>query len=358
MERPQQAYGAKRAVRALAGLSALAAILLLGTLTGGCAVSGMFGIAKDDAMAKAETTGSIPPTAGRLSSGLPPEADLVLARAAIAEVLSTRRKDFSTSWENPSTGARGTVTPIAAAYEQDGVTCHDFLASHLQRPRRDLDAGRGLPAAPGPLGGQGAPPLEAFLIVPAQPQPRCGSAANSHHIRRRLRIRRAAADARPTFIGVALMRDPYGVLGVPKNASEAAIKSAYRKLAKKLHPDANKHDKNAASKFAELNAAYEIVGDEDKRKAFDRGEIDGEGKPRFRGFEGFGAGRASGRRRVRPRRQFRNLHLGAGRCPTRPRWPRRQLLGGIDDILKGMFGSGGRRTAVRAGRVRRRADRP
>ena len=86
------------------------------------------------------------------------------------------------------------------------------------------------------------------------------------------------------------MRDPYGVLGVPKNASEAAIKSAYRKLAKKLHPDANKHDKNAASKFAELNAAYEIVGDEDKRKAFDRGEIDGEGKPRFRGFEGFGAG--------------------------------------------------------------------
>jgi surface antigen len=113
------------------GLAGLPAILVLGTLTGGCAVSGMFGIGKDDAMAKAETTGSIPATSGRLSSGLPPEADLVLARAAIAEVLSTRRKDFSTSWENPSTGARGTVTPIAAAYEQDGVTCHDFLASHL-----------------------------------------------------------------------------------------------------------------------------------------------------------------------------------------------------------------------------------
>ena len=85
------------------------------------------------------------------------------------------------------------------------------------------------------------------------------------------------------------MRDPYDVLGVSKGASEADIKSAYRRLAKKLHPDANKHDPKAASRFAELNAAYEIAGDDDKRKAFDRGEIDAEGKPRFQGFEGFGA---------------------------------------------------------------------
>src|SRR5262249_41367064 len=87
-----------------------------------------------------------------------------------------------------------------------------------------------------------------------------------------------------------MMRDPYDVLGVPKNASAEAIKTAFRRLAKKLHPDANKQDKKAASKFAEVNAAYEILGDEDKRKAFDRGEIDAEGKPRFQGFEGFGAG--------------------------------------------------------------------
>jgi DnaJ-class molecular chaperone len=86
------------------------------------------------------------------------------------------------------------------------------------------------------------------------------------------------------------MRDPYEVLGVNRKASAAEIKSAYRKLAKKLHPDANKNDPKAASRFAELNAAHEIVGDEDKRKAFDRGEIDAEGKPRFQGFEGFGAG--------------------------------------------------------------------
>src|SRR5262249_42734496 len=85
------------------------------------------------------------------------------------------------------------------------------------------------------------------------------------------------------------MRDPYEMLGVSKDASEADIKSAYRSLAKKLHPDANKHDPKAAARFAELNAAYEIVGDADKRKAYDRGEIDAEGKPRFQGFEGFGA---------------------------------------------------------------------
>src|SRR5213080_2167110 len=84
------------------------------------------------------------------------------------------------------------------------------------------------------------------------------------------------------------MRDPYDVLGVSKNASAAEIKGAFRKLAKKLHPDANKHDPRAAARFAELNAAYEILGEADKRKAFDRGEIDAEGKPR--GFEGFGAG--------------------------------------------------------------------
>src|ERR1700704_1878077 len=86
------------------------------------------------------------------------------------------------------------------------------------------------------------------------------------------------------------MRDPYDVLGVQKNATPAAVKSAFRRLAKKLHPDANKADKTAATKFAELNAAYEIVGDKDKRKAFDRGEIDAGGKPRFQGFGGGGRG--------------------------------------------------------------------
>jgi surface antigen len=60
---------------------------------------------------------------------LPPEGDLVIARAAVSEVMSKGGKDTSVSWENPKTGARGTVTPIAAARSEDGVTCHEFLAS-------------------------------------------------------------------------------------------------------------------------------------------------------------------------------------------------------------------------------------
>ncbi|MGJ3265576.1 MAG: DnaJ C-terminal domain-containing protein [Salinarimonas sp.] len=89
------------------------------------------------------------------------------------------------------------------------------------------------------------------------------------------------------------MRDPYDVLGVSRQASEAEIKKAFRKLAKEHHPDQSK-DPKAGAKFAEVNAAYEILGDAGKRKQFDRGEIDAEGKPRFRGFEGFGGGRGPG----------------------------------------------------------------
>ncbi|WP_306224019.1 DnaJ C-terminal domain-containing protein [Bosea beijingensis] len=87
------------------------------------------------------------------------------------------------------------------------------------------------------------------------------------------------------------MRDPYQVLGVARGASDAELKKAFRKRAKELHPDRNRDDPKAQDKFSELNAAYEIVGDETRRKQFDRGEIDAEGKPRFQGFEGMGAGR-------------------------------------------------------------------
>src|SRR5579872_7375089 len=83
------------------------------------------------------------------------------------------------------------------------------------------------------------------------------------------------------------MRDPYEVLGVSKTASEAEIKSAFRKLAKKHHPDQNAKDPKAKERFAEINGAYEIVGDKEKRHKFDRGEIGADGKPRFQGFEGF-----------------------------------------------------------------------
>jgi len=137
------------------------------------------------------------------------------------------------------------------------------------------------------------------------------------------------------------MRDPYEVLGVPKTANPAAIKSAFRRLAKKLHPDANKNDKKAASKFAELNAAYEILGDEDKRKAFDRGEIDAEGKPRFRGFEGFGAGAGPGAGGFE-RGGFDTFTWGPDGFQRGSRGGGGGGgFGGIDDILKDMFGNAG-----------------
>jgi DnaJ-class molecular chaperone len=90
-----------------------------------------------------------------------------------------------------------------------------------------------------------------------------------------------------------MMRNPYDVLGVTKTATAAEIKSAFRKLAKKYHPDQSK-ELRAKERFAEIGSAYEILGDEKKRKAFDQGEIDAEGKPRAPQFEGFGSGQPGG----------------------------------------------------------------
>jgi DnaJ-class molecular chaperone len=121
------------------------------------------------------------------------------------------------------------------------------------------------------------------------------------------------------------MRDPYEVLGVPRGASAAAIKSAYRKLAKKHHPDSNTNDPKAAARFSEINSANEIIGDEDKRKQFDRGEIDAEGKPRFQGFPGGGP-----RGRGGPGGGFEThtFRTGGG--------------AGFEDILNSMFGGAAR----------------
>src|SRR6218665_2376240 len=88
------------------------------------------------------------------------------------------------------------------------------------------------------------------------------------------------------------MRDPYSVLGVPRSASEKDIKSAYRKLAKKYHPDQNPEDPSAHSKFAEATNAYDLLNDATKRGQFDSGEIDADGNPKYAGFNP-GASRGS-----------------------------------------------------------------
>ena len=134
------------------------------------------------------------------------------------------------------------------------------------------------------------------------------------------------------------MRDPYEVLGVSKSASGAEVKSAFRKLAKKLHPDANKHDPKAASHFAELNAAYEIAGDADKRKAFDRGEIDAEGKPRFTGFEGAHHGAGA---RGPGGAHFESFSYGPDGFQRGGGGGGAGGGGGFEDLLRGMFGGGG-----------------
>ncbi|WP_156447995.1 J domain-containing protein, partial [Sphingobium sp. CCH11-B1] len=121
------------------------------------------------------------------------------------------------------------------------------------------------------------------------------------------------------------MADPYSTLGVARGASETDIKSAYRKLAKELHPDRNKDNPKAAEKFSAVTNAYDLLSDKDKRARFDRGEIDGDGNPTAPfGFGGGGGGAGGG---------FRGQPGGGFDA------------GGADfgDIFEGLFGGAGRR---------------
>jgi DnaJ-class molecular chaperone len=141
------------------------------------------------------------------------------------------------------------------------------------------------------------------------------------------------------------MRNPYDILGVPHSASEAEIKKAFRKLAKTYHPDRNASDPKAKDKFAEVNTAYEILGDAEKRAQFDRGEIDPEGKPRFQGFNGFGGGRPGAE-------DFEGFAFGGGS----PFGSRRSARagGGAEDIFSHIFGEAFRSAGAGEGTRRSR----
>ena len=121
------------------------------------------------------------------------------------------------------------------------------------------------------------------------------------------------------------MADPYSILGVSKGADEKAIKIAYRKLAKELHPDKNKDNSKASDRFSEVTQAYDLLSDAKKRGQYDRGEIDENGQPRFAGNP-FGGG--GGYSQGGP--NGGNFDFGSG---------------GIDlgDIFDGLFGGGGAR---------------
>lgn len=129
------------------------------------------------------------------------------------------------------------------------------------------------------------------------------------------------------------MRDPYSVLGVAKSANEGEIKSAYRKLAKKLHPDVNPGNKEVEQRFKEVTAAYDLLSDKEKRGKYDRGEINADGTPRYdsafhRAYSQPGGGGGA-------RGGFEYSHGGGG--------------GDFEDIFADLFGrarrgGGGRRT--------------
>ena len=119
---------------------------------------------------------------------------------------------------------------------------------------------------------------------------------------------------------MAEKRDYYEVLGIQKGASEDEIKKAYRKMAKKYHPDLNPGDKEAEAKFKEVNEAYAVLSDADKRSRYDRfghGGVDDSGAGGFNGFNGFGG--------------FGDMDVDLG------------------DIFGSFFGGGGTRTQRRNG---------
>ena len=118
--------------------------------------------------------------------------------------------------------------------------------------------------------------------------------------------------------GAVLARDPYQELGVSRAASADDVRKAFRKLAKQHHPDANPGDKAAEERFKRVSAAFDILGDDEKRKKFDRGEIDADGREMFRGGGPFQQG---GYRSGGGGAEFEGVD--------------------IDEILGGVFGRGG-----------------
>src|ERR1700759_1587623 len=96
-----------------------------------------------------------------------------------------------------------------------------------------------------------------------------------------------------------LAQDPYTELGVTRTANADEIRRAFRKLAKQYHPDKNQGDKAAEERFKRVSSAFDLLGDEDKRKKFDRGEIDADGRETAQGYDpfnrgGFGGGGGGG----------------------------------------------------------------
>lgn len=147
-----------------------------------------------------------------------------------------------------------------------------------------------------------------------------------------------------------MARNPYAVLGVAPTASDSEIRSAFRTLAKKFHPDRNPDDKRAEERFKEISAAFDVVGDPDRRKKFDRGELDEEGRERAHPF-----GQWSQTRRGGPGGGYSQTAGGPGAGAS---------FEDLSDIFSDLFGArragaagaGGPRSAPRGRDVRYRLE--
>ena len=120
--------------------------------------------------------------------------------------------------------------------------------------------------------------------------------------------------------------DLYQRLGVNRGASEAEIKKAYRSLAKQLHPDRNKDNPNAAKRFGEVTAAYDLLSDKDKRARYDRGEIDEEGNPKMPFGSGFGGYSSGAGPQPGAGAGFENFNFGGADAAD------------LSDLFEGLFG--------------------
>lgn len=136
------------------------------------------------------------------------------------------------------------------------------------------------------------------------------------------------------------MKDPYETLGVKKNATPEEIKTAYRRLAKELHPDLNPDDPIVEQRFKEVSQAYHLLSDKEKRGAYDRGEINADGSPR-----GFGAGYGGG--------GFGGFRRGAGGQGAGQGGGFEGFgAGAAEDIFADLFGGGARRQRTRTVRMK------
>ena len=136
-------------------------------------------------------------------------------------------------------------------------------------------------------------------------------------------------------------------LGLKRGASEAEIKKAYRSLAKQLHPDRNKDKPDAAKRFSEVTAAYDLLSDKDKRARYDRGEIDEEGNPKMPfggGFGGYSAG--AGPNPGAGPQGFENFNFGGADAAD------------LSDLFEGLFGGNRGRSGGPFSGFRQRAQAP